>query len=153
MNEKLFGCKGKTETSLDLKDLCKDVKIDAAVTFPNGKVYIFRRTKYWSFDQKQKGSGQLGKFIDKGEKCADRWKGYKINHDGVFLWNNKLVQIYHKKWTIWEEKGGHPVKKDAKIEQETVKKRKNPLEDTAFQAIVHFKGKQFAALIGEDVSQ
>lgn len=45
------------------------------------------------------------------------------------------------------------MKKDAEIEQETVKKRKNPLEETAFQAIVHFKGKQFAALIGEDVSQ
>ena len=70
-------------------------KLDAALRWVrNGKMYFFKGSQYWKFDDKLKTTGQPGVSSGYPKLISDVWIGVPDNIDGAFTWTNNRTYFF-----------------------------------------------------------
>lgn len=76
-------------------------------------IYVFKKGKYWKFDDKPKKGKPLGDLVEGGIRATIKFPGMHlpggISHNGP-----ALVIVYRTKWAQWAPKGGKGSKPSAK---------------------------------------
>lgn len=119
-NKEVFGCDTKS-SNIQLKTLCKNVKITTGFHYPNHGIYIFRGGKYWLFDNKPIDDKPFGDLIEGAIQAKKKWPQIRFP-GGTSYYDSDFIIIYKNEWSRWRPNAANSDNQqfDEEINQEFV---------------------------------